>query len=107
MRNTDNLFSYSRTLQLSTGIDNFAFVSVINPFSYELLFDVSSARDGRAKAELTDQFGNPIKRRSFDIREGVSQLSFDNTGTLPVGIYILRLELEGKVIYKKVMKQNH
>jgi trimeric autotransporter adhesin len=107
MRNPDNLFSYSRTLQLSTGIGDFAFVSVINPFSNELLFDVSSARDGRAKAELTDQFGNPIKRRSFDVREGVSQLSFENTGTLPVGIYILRLELEGKVIYKKVMKQNH
>lgn len=106
MRNPDNNASYSRTLQLSPGFENFSFVSVINPFINELFFDISSDKDGPAKAELIDQFGKTIKRRSFDIREGVNQLSFDNTGILSPGIYILRLDREGTIIFKKVMKQN-
>lgn len=106
MRNTDNQVVYSRIIQLSAGYEDLSFVSVINPFSNELLFDILSAKDGLAKASLIDQFGKPVKRKSFDIKEGVNQLSFDNTGILQTGIYILRIELDEKVIYKKVMKQN-
>jgi hypothetical protein len=105
MRSPDNQSHYSRTLQLSTGPDNFSFVSVVNPFNNELVFDISSTRNGVARAELADQFGKSVKRASFDVREGVNQLLLDNTGSLPAGIYILKLELDGIVIYKKVMKQ--
>ncbi|HEY6505303.1 MAG TPA: T9SS type A sorting domain-containing protein, partial [Chitinophagaceae bacterium] len=107
MRSPDNQFVYSRIIQLSTGYDDLSFTSVINPFFNELLFDISSVKDGLAKAELIDQFGKAVKRKTFDIKEGVTQLSFDNTDILPAGIYILRLELDGTLIYKKVMKQNH
>jgi hypothetical protein len=106
MRNTDNQFIYSGILQLSAGFENFSFISVINPFINELVFDISSSRDGAATAELVDQFGKILKRRSFDIREGVNHLSFDNTGTLNPGMYILRVEMDEIPIYKKVIKQN-
>jgi hypothetical protein len=106
MRNPDNHETYSKTLQLSTGIETFSFVSVINPFTSELSFDIESAKDGTARAELVDQFGKPVRRRAFDINAGVTQLAFDNTGILPAGIYILRVELTGMIIYKKVIKQN-
>ena len=33
-------------------------------------------------AELIDQFGNPVRRKSLDIREGVTQFTFDNTSSL-------------------------
>ena len=105
MRNADGQLLYSKTIQLFTGSGNFAFVSVINPFSSELHCDISSDKDGTARAELTDQFGRPVKRKIIAIQEGVNQLSFDNTGILQAGIYILRIELEGNVIYKKVLKQ--
>jgi hypothetical protein len=106
MRTIDNQAVYSRIIQLSASYDDLSFVSVINPFTNELLFDVSSVRDGIAKASLVDQFGKPVKRKSFEVKEGVNQLSFDNTGILQTGVYILRIELDDKVIYKKVMKQN-
>lgn len=107
MRNPDGQESYSRILQLSkSSIEVFSFVSITNPFISVLFFDVASAKDGLVKAELIDQFGKPVKRRSFDIRAGVNQLAFDNTAILSPGIYILRVEMAGTAIYKKVMKQN-
>ncbi|MEI9811010.1 MAG: T9SS type A sorting domain-containing protein [Bacteroidota bacterium] len=107
MRNPDNQVVYSRIIQLSAEYEDLSFASVVNPFTDVLLFDISSAKDGAAKAELIDQFGKPAKRRSFYVKEGINQLSFENTGILQAGIYILRIELEGTVIYKKVMKQHH
>ncbi|MBL7739686.1 MAG: T9SS type A sorting domain-containing protein [Chitinophagaceae bacterium] len=106
MRNTDGQVIYSRTIQLVSGTSSFAFVSVINPFINELHFDISSAREGIVKTELVDQFGKTVKRQSVTIQEGVSPLSFENTGVLPAGMYVLRAELDGAVIYKKVLKQH-
>jgi hypothetical protein len=107
MRTIDGKVSYSRLLQLSSSPEVFAFASVINPFVSALLFDISSTKDGLVKAELLDQFGKPVKKGIFDIRAGVTALSFDNTGLLPAGIYILRAEMAGTTIYKRVVKQNH
>ncbi|MDP4263941.1 MAG: hypothetical protein Q8941_15545 [Bacteroidota bacterium] len=105
-RTPDNKVSYSRTLMLSTSIDNFSFASVVNPFANQLYFDISSAKDGIAKAELINQFGITVKRKSLDIRTGVNQLVFENTGSLAPEVYVLRIEMNEDVIYRKVIKQN-
>jgi len=105
MRNAGNQVSYTRTLVLEAAIESFKFVSVINPFNNALYFDVSSERDGKAVAELIDAFGKAIKRKVFDLRSGVNQLSFDGTSNLSPGMYILRVECDGMLIYRKVMKQ--
>jgi hypothetical protein len=105
MRNPDNKSNFSRTVQLSGEFNGFAFLSVINPFQNELVFDVSSRQDAVARAELVDQWGKVIRRKTFDIREGVNPLVFDNTGSLPAGVYVLRMEFGGIVINKKVVRQ--
>ncbi|MBC7948307.1 MAG: T9SS type A sorting domain-containing protein [Chitinophagaceae bacterium] len=107
MRTQDNQSTYSRTLQLSTLLEPLTFVSVINPFNNELVFDVASSKDGQSKAELADQFGRTVLRKTIDMREGVNQLMFGNTGILSPGLYVLRVEIDGKVIHKKVMKQQN
>src|SRR5258706_8088442 len=106
MRTLDGKVNYSRIIKLSITPVNFSFASVINPFISALFFDITSVKDGVVKAELVDQFGRPVKRQTFEIRAGVTQLSFENTGTLSAGIYILRVEMEGNAIYRRVMKQN-
>ncbi len=106
MRNADNQVNYSRILELSKEPESFAFVSVINPFTNTLFFDVASAKDGTAKAVLTDYFGTAVKTKVIEIHSGVNQMTFENTSALPAGIYILRVELGGANIYKKVLKQN-
>jgi hypothetical protein len=104
MRTIDNKAAYSRILQLSGKQDLFAFGAVINPFNHVLFFDISTAKAGIVKAELVDQLGNTVRRKSFETREGMNSLAFDNTNVLPNGVYVLRVELAGMIIYKKVMK---
>ena len=94
-------------MQLTSSPETFSFASVVNPFVSALFFDITSTKDGVVRAELLDQFGKPVKKGMFDIRAGVTALSFDNTGTLTAGIYILRAEMAGTIIYKRVVKQNH
>lgn len=104
IRTVDNRADYSRVLQMAANTSQFGFMSVVNPFRNELQFDVSSNKVGKARAILVDQLGNTIKSGSFELREGVNQLSFENTNSLPAGMYILRMEFAGMVIYKQVLK---
>lgn len=105
LQTPDNRGTYSRTLQLEAKPAPLAFVSVINPFQRELFFDISIERAGLAKADLIDNLGKVIKRKTFEVREGVNQLTIRDIDGLPAGIYILRVESSGMVIYKRVMKQ--
>lgn len=107
MRTADNRASFSRIVRLSAGDKSFSFVSVINPFNNALQFDISSGKAGMAKAELIDQFGNPVKSKSLDIHEGITQFSFENTNTLAAAMYILKVQMGEMIIYKKVLKQNY
>ena len=106
MRNPQNQNKFSRTLQLTGQPETFSFVAVINPFNSQLEFEVSSDESGKAEALLIDQFGKILKRKTLDISEGITSLTMDNTGVLSPGIYILRLQLGGKIIQKRVIKEN-
>ncbi|MCG2614637.1 T9SS type A sorting domain-containing protein [Terrimonas sp. NA20] len=103
----DNRGTFSRTLQLEAKQSPFAFISVVNPFQRELFFDISTDRNGTAKAELIDNMGKTVKRKTLELREGVNQLSLAETDALPTGIYILRVECGGIVITRRVLKQAH
>ncbi len=106
IRGRDNSSGYSRTLLLSpANKGNFDFVTVVNPFNSHLLFDISSTRSGMARATLVDQLGHVVKQKVFDIVEGVNTMTWDNTHQLQTGVYILRLEMDGLSIYKRVLKR--
>lgn len=105
LQTPDSRGTYSRTLQLESKPSPFAFVSVINPFGGELFFDISTDRNGIAKAELIDNMGKVVKRKTFEMTQGVNQLSMADTYVLPAGIYILRVECGGMMISKRVLKQ--
>ncbi|MET0461599.1 MAG: T9SS type A sorting domain-containing protein [Chitinophagaceae bacterium] len=103
----DNRGTFSRTLQLEAKPVPFAFVSVVNPFQRELFFDIATDRNGIAKAELIDNMGKTVIRKTLELREGVNQLSLADTDILANGIYILRVECGGIMITKRVLKQAH
>lgn len=106
MRTVDNRSLYSRILQLPADAEAFTFGSVVNPFTNTLYFDLSAVKAGKVNAELVDQFGKPVRRKTLDIREGINQFFFDNTNNLPNGLYILKVEMDGATLVRKVMKQN-
>jgi trimeric autotransporter adhesin len=106
MRAVDGKSAYSRTIQVSAKLEQFAFGSVVNPFTNNLYFDITSIKRGSGKMELLNHLGQPVRRKAIEVTEGMSQFSFDNTGSLPAGVYILKAEMDGLMILTKVLKQN-
>lgn len=104
MRNISGETSYSRTIQLATSSDSFSFISVINPFGSELLFDVATDHGGMTEAILIDQSGKIIIRKAFATASGINRLSLDNTKQLATGMYFLRLQKGAMIIQKSVIK---
>ncbi|RYY61126.1 MAG: T9SS type A sorting domain-containing protein, partial [Chitinophagaceae bacterium] len=103
--NTNGSKSYTRVLAISQGEKDLAFSTVVNPFSHVLLFDILSPKRASLEVTLLDAGGRPVKAATFEVQSGTNQLSFTNTGALTPGMYILRVEQEGKSIFRKVMKQ--
>jgi len=106
MKNKTDHSIYSRSIQLYELPGVFSFVKVINPFSNNLVFDISSGQTCRTDVQLIDQLGKTIKRNIVDIFTGINHLSLGNTELLPTGIYFLSMQLAGNVIQKKVIKLN-
>jgi hypothetical protein len=107
IRSVDNRSTYSRIVQLSTVNEKFNFGAVVNPFNSALYFDINVVKPGQVSAELVNQFGKTIRARTLDAKEGNNQYFFDNTSSLSPGIYVLRIEMNGLFIYRKVMKTNN
>lgn len=107
MRNALHQSVYSKTIRLSTLTTGFSFVSVINPFNNELIFDIASDHNSRAETELVDQLGRIVKQKSYEISTGVNHLELDDTRSLAAGIYVLRIRCGDQLLQRKVMKVNH
>jgi trimeric autotransporter adhesin len=105
MKNSTGKAEYSRIIQLSLSSNIFNFISVINPFSNQLYFDISSDRNGQAEVQLIDATGKMVRKRIVEISTGTNSLSLDETGTLGTGVYFLRIYSDGQVIQKRVIKE--
>jgi hypothetical protein len=105
MTNERNNEKYSRTIFFSPADDLFHFVSVINPFINELIFDVSAKYNDLIDVQLIDQFGTLVKKKSFTVTAGTNHLRLDKTDRLTPGIYILRIIFSnGTILQKRVLK---
>jgi len=106
MKNMNGQSKFSRTIQLSAETDLLSFVSVINPFGNDLIFEIAVDQTGKADAELIDPAGKMVKKVSLEIGAGINRLNIDNTELLPAGIYFLRVKMLNNTIQKRVIKQN-
>jgi hypothetical protein len=106
LRNNDNNILYSSIVRLSQSTENLMFASVINPFNYQLNFEVVSGKNQSAEAELINTYGMVMRKTKVDLSAGNNNLSFANTNDLPAGTYILRIKTNEGSIQKTVIKQN-
>jgi hypothetical protein len=104
MRNISGASIYSRAILLAASADSFFFISVINPFSNELVFEVAADHNGSAEATLIDQSGRTVSKRAFTIAAGINRLALTKTEQLATGIYFLRLQSGAVIIQKRVIK---
>jgi trimeric autotransporter adhesin len=106
MVSNDNKRKISRVIQLTKDVKDFSFGTVINPFSNELQFEVFVPKNASIEAELIDQNGKTVKKRSFYLSAGTNSLSIQDADILSQGIYTLRLHnSNGSIITKRVMKK--
>jgi len=105
MKNALGQSRYSRIIQLGADPESFAFVSVISPFGNELSFEVSSALNDKADAELIDMTGTTIQKKYFNLATGINSLVMEKTTSLPAGVYFLKVRCGSNTIQKKVLKQ--
>ena len=95
---------YSRIILLSITGTGFSIGTVVNPFENELVFMVTSANSMVVTAELVHQTGRILRREIAEITAGINKITIDNTSALPSGLYYLRVESEGILLRKKVIK---
>lgn len=107
MKNSVNKSYYTRTIQFTSNPEDLSFLSVINPFSGQLQFEINSASGGKAFAEIIDATGKTLINHSFDLQQGISRILIPNTLNLPQALYILRVRVGEKYIHRRVVKQNN
>src|SRR6185436_10629159 len=95
---------YSRVVQLNGKMQELLTINVINPFDQQLRFELATSLSGRANIDLFNLQGRIVKRKGFNVDNGLNNFVVDNTDVLPAGVYILRIEFAGKIIQRKITK---
>jgi hypothetical protein len=96
---------YSNIVALTNNIAEFALDNVVNPFSTELVFQISMNINSTIDVALMDLSGKVVKTDSFKVKPGVNSVTLENTASLPPAIYILRVNNSGMIIRNKVLKK--
>ena len=76
-----------------------------NPFHDDVTLTTQAATAVRVLAVLTDATGRPVRTQWFDVPAGPAKLTLTELGAVPAGFYVLRLPLNGKIHYIKLIKE--
>jgi len=77
----------------------------LNPFNDELTVDVVTDKPGIVKVKLINPSGIVVKENTFNLQKGNNSLIITNTSSLRPGTYIMYMQKEEEVIFKKLIKQ--
>lgn len=97
---------YSRIISLNNVNKEFAIGNIINPFDDKLYFEVIADQNTKIDVCLLDVSGRAVMKKSFMAYTGTNSLNLDDTGRLPKGVYALRIEGNGIIVSKKVIKKD-
>ncbi len=79
-------------------------ISTVNPFKNSVKMNVYVPSQGIIEFNLSDIFGNIVKKKTVQLYMGNSQQTLDDLYNLPTGIYILRASFNGNVVQNKLIK---
>jgi hypothetical protein len=95
---------YSKVIKLSGAKASFEIVSAVNPFNNMLEIDVMTDKPGKAEMQLINPGGVIVKKSSFNLQKGTNSLTIENTSSFRSGTYILRMQKDEAVVFKKLIK---
>ena len=97
--------TYSKTIMLYNRNSLFK-VSTVNPFSNNLKINVFLTEKGIVQLNLSDMYGKILAKKTVELSNGSSQVTFENVSTLPSGMYILSALHNGVKVQNKLIKNN-
>ena len=104
MYGTNTGTRYSRVVAVDGLAKKVNLLSIINPFNSQLTAYVDAPEAGIARIQLVNNMGIVVKSQNSSLQQGANQISISNTGTLPNGMYTLRIISNQTIIGKKVVK---
>lgn len=77
----------------------------INPFYNQIELEVSVKKNMAAVFSLYDTYGRMVKNKSISLTKGNNKIAIDGVGQLLPGIYILKANLNGKIMQQRLIKK--
>lgn len=96
---------YSRITSLYAAAKGVQLLSIINPFSNEIVADINSAQAGVVTLQLVSNSGAILKTQVFTVQDGLNRLRLNNLQQLPTGLYTLKVITDEAISSKKLIKQ--
>jgi hypothetical protein len=106
MINLDNSFKYSSIVSVRLSQKNLV-TAWPNPFAGEIKVSYLSQGNASVQVRLMDNSGKIVSMNSFQVVNGMNQLSVQGTGSLPAGIYIIEVSnpVSGMKFTQKMVKE--
>ena len=105
MISADNHVTYSTVVELNPNGPSFDILSTVNPFGNQLHFSLTAPRDGNIVVSLSNSMGQAALQKTIDVKTGFNQLTIPDTQSLPGGVYVLQVNMEGHTVRRKVVKR--
>lgn len=106
MKTPGNKKKYSSIIQLKNDLPDFDLSNIINPFSYNLAFNITIGNNSAVTIELIDMSGKTVLSNKQMVYTGTNSINLGNTQSLSSGIYTLRVGNKDSFITKRVVKRN-
>ncbi len=102
MKGTDKQ-KLSKTIRISGENRGLTILKLPNPFKEQLQTEIYNNKQQQLEIILMDYSGNMVRRKSMNLNSGIHSISME-TGSLPNGIYTLRITNGTEMIHHRVMK---
>lgn len=103
----DNAFEYSNTIIIDCGysVSLSQYTVYPNPFTDEVFVNITSASPGAATIGVNDMSGRLMLNAHARIDVGVNLVAIEEAGTLPKGIYVLTVTINGERHTSKLVRK--
>ncbi|MBL0233439.1 MAG: T9SS type A sorting domain-containing protein [Chitinophagaceae bacterium] len=107
MRNENDHFNYSKTIDLSDHAGGIELLAISNPFIGKIDLRLVTGKKETVKAELLDAMGRSIHHWELNINKGLNQFSLGGLANEGAGVYVLRINSSKGIIQRKLVSGSH
>jgi len=100
-------YRYTRVAAVNASLLNFEIKALVNPFNSSISFAAVTPGDKQVVLSVVDCYGRVLRTTTRTLYSGYNTVEIKDLGSLSKGMYILRIEADGTVINKQVVKAGY